>query len=51
MTQLVGQPFYRHLEAGVDVNDREALRALNREVAGAVSELLDRARALGRESV
>ncbi|MCY1078667.1 lysophospholipid acyltransferase family protein [Archangium lansingense] len=50
MTQLVGQPFHHHLEAGVDVNDREVLRALNREVADAVRELLDRARALGRES-
>jgi hypothetical protein len=46
LTQLVGRPIVRHLDGGVDVNDRAALLELNREVQGAVQALLDRARAM-----
>jgi hypothetical protein len=43
MTQWVGEPLSAHLEPGFEAGDKEAMRAVHREVAAAVQDLLDRA--------
>ncbi|RJS14749.1 acyltransferase [Corallococcus sp. H22C18031201] len=50
VTQWVGEPLERHLDAGFDANDPEAWRGMHREVMGAVQALLDRARGQERNT-